>query len=52
METKSNKTQAAARHRPQGDVDLDTVFPEALALLRHMGIKETGSGVFSEGKVR
>lgn len=40
------ETQAAGEHRLQGGCRLDTGFPEALALLRQVGIKET------EGKVR
>lgn len=31
---------------PVAGADLDTGFPKALALLRHMGIKETGSREF------
>lgn len=31
---------------PREGVDLNTGFPEVLALLRHVGIKETDSGEF------
>lgn len=40
------ETQSAGQHRPQGGCRLDTGFPEALILLRHVGIKET------EGRIR
>lgn len=45
METKT-RPKLQVNTDPREGVDLDTGFPEVLALLRQVGIKETDSGEF------